>query len=269
MRLICPNCGAQYEVADDVIPQDGRDVQCSNCGHTWFEHHGASDVEDAFTDQPLEQAQQAADEAVVPEPAPAPAPEPAPAPAADLQRTELDPAIADILREEAAREAQARSAEAANAIESQPDLGLDAAPAPVVNKQEEQSQRRIATMRGEATSDAVVANAGARREMLPDIEEINSSLRSEAERDAPQPALQAGTAKPKKRDFRIGFFTVMLLLAALLAIYIFADDIRALVPALSDLLDQYVAAVDQARIWLDMQMQKLLEMAKPEATETQ
>ena len=37
MRLICPNCDAEYEVDDDVIPPGGRDVQCSNCGHTWFQ----------------------------------------------------------------------------------------------------------------------------------------------------------------------------------------------------------------------------------------
>ena len=37
MRLTCPNCGAQYEVPDDVIPDEGRDVQCSNCGDTWFQ----------------------------------------------------------------------------------------------------------------------------------------------------------------------------------------------------------------------------------------
>ena len=37
MRLICPNCSAQYEIDVNLIPVDGRDVQCSNCGHTWFE----------------------------------------------------------------------------------------------------------------------------------------------------------------------------------------------------------------------------------------
>ena len=37
MRLICPNCDAQYEVDDDAIPDGGRDVQCSNCGHAWFQ----------------------------------------------------------------------------------------------------------------------------------------------------------------------------------------------------------------------------------------
>lgn len=37
MRLVCPNCVAQYEVADGTIPESGRDVQCANCGHIWFQ----------------------------------------------------------------------------------------------------------------------------------------------------------------------------------------------------------------------------------------
>ncbi len=37
MRLICPNCDAQYEVDAGMIPASGRDVQCSNCGRTWFQ----------------------------------------------------------------------------------------------------------------------------------------------------------------------------------------------------------------------------------------
>ncbi len=39
MRLTCPNCDAQYEVDDRAIPENGRDVQCSNCGHTWYQLH--------------------------------------------------------------------------------------------------------------------------------------------------------------------------------------------------------------------------------------
>lgn len=37
LRLICPSCSAQYEVDESVIPEDGRDVQCSNCDHTWWQ----------------------------------------------------------------------------------------------------------------------------------------------------------------------------------------------------------------------------------------
>jgi predicted Zn finger-like uncharacterized protein len=37
MRLVCPNCEAKYEVPEDAIPDTGRDVQCANCGHAWFQ----------------------------------------------------------------------------------------------------------------------------------------------------------------------------------------------------------------------------------------
>ncbi|MEN9012433.1 MAG: zinc-ribbon domain-containing protein, partial [Yoonia sp.] len=66
MRLICPNCGAQYEVADDVIPLDGRDVQCSNCGHTWFENRGDSNADDEFHDDPVDKSLQSAAPAAAP-----------------------------------------------------------------------------------------------------------------------------------------------------------------------------------------------------------
>lgn len=47
MRLVCPNCSAQYEIDGSMIPDEGRDVQCSNCGHTWFELPGPRGTESA------------------------------------------------------------------------------------------------------------------------------------------------------------------------------------------------------------------------------
>ena len=35
MRLICPRCGAQYEIDAAAIPAAGRDVECSTCDHIW------------------------------------------------------------------------------------------------------------------------------------------------------------------------------------------------------------------------------------------
>ena len=37
MLLVCPNCGARYEVPQLNIPESGRDVQCSACSMTWFQ----------------------------------------------------------------------------------------------------------------------------------------------------------------------------------------------------------------------------------------
>ena len=36
MLIKCPNCDAQYEVPNEIIPSTGRDVQCSSCSKTWF-----------------------------------------------------------------------------------------------------------------------------------------------------------------------------------------------------------------------------------------
>ena len=133
MRLICPNCSAQYDVADDAIPPGGRDVQCSNCQLSWFqtekpavpgrealqldtprapetaEDPPAPDeapVEETSTEAPTPEPETAASEPDRAEPEPeaaeAPEAEPAPQPTPQPQRKPLDDAVANILREEAA-----------------------------------------------------------------------------------------------------------------------------------------------------------------------
>ncbi|WP_157973564.1 zinc-ribbon domain-containing protein [Tropicimonas sp. IMCC34043] len=108
MRLICPNCGAQYQVGDGAIPAHGRNVLCSSCGYRWFHAH--------------------------PETLVAPAPQPVPAAAASIRvgadddddydeddafvppvppRRRTDESVLAVLREEAAREEAARLAESA------------------------------------------------------------------------------------------------------------------------------------------------------------
>jgi predicted Zn finger-like uncharacterized protein len=60
MRITCPNCGAQYEVDPRVIPDIGRDVQCSNCGHTWFQRQQsavAASVRRVVEDPPVTPAE--------------------------------------------------------------------------------------------------------------------------------------------------------------------------------------------------------------------
>lgn len=37
MRITCPRCNANYEVPASVMPSGGRDVQCSDCGHSWYQ----------------------------------------------------------------------------------------------------------------------------------------------------------------------------------------------------------------------------------------
>lgn len=261
MRLICPNCGAQYAVADDVIPASGRDVQCSNCAHTWFETPGASsddlapaprktvapekpkgpfdgNIADAFKENPDNLA---------------------PAPQAPKGRKTVDPDVAEILREEAALEAAQRRKETPAAMESQSDLGLSDPPAPPKRRDPAEAQRAAATAAASVGSVVAAKPSTARRELLPDIEDINSSLRSEKDKSAhgSDPSADAKT----RRGFRRGFFLMIAIFAILVAVYLQADAIKTALPGLAPLLDSYVTTVDQWRIWLDATVRSLLTSA--------
>ncbi|MCL3881229.1 zinc-ribbon domain-containing protein [Marivita sp. GX14005] len=274
MRLTCPSCGAEYEVPSDVIPEDGRDVQCSNCGNTWFQRPDAEqspealaaadaapkdavwhpEVEDAPTVGPN----------VNPSPGPAEPPAPGPAP----KRRELDPAVADILREEAERESRVR-AKQAESLEEQPDLGLQE-PEDEAAKRARQAQDRMRRLRGEdpaaaysaAAASAIADRPQSRGDMLPDIDEINQSLRASNERREVR-SVQANLDYDDDDDegsFRRGFVLVFLLFAAGTALYVFAAQLGAAIPQISGGLNGYVEFVDQARLWLDRQVAQLVAM---------
>ena len=81
VRLLCPKCDAEYEIPNDVIPAEGRDVQCSGCQETWF----------VPADQP------------------------------PRARTTIDPKVSRILQQEVQREMEARKAETRGAPEAAPE----------------------------------------------------------------------------------------------------------------------------------------------------
>ncbi|NNK15624.1 MAG: hypothetical protein HKP51_01825 [Sulfitobacter sp.] len=277
MRLTCPNCDAQYEVPDEVIPTSGRDVQCSNCGQTWFQHHPDHAPAEDDQDTKLSVDAPAPDEEV------SPPPPPAPPPSKEPERRQLDPAVADILRQEAEAEFEARKRRQSETLESQPDLGLETADEPTRPDPEDEAQRRamdakrrMARMRGEDDPDTESAAAAAaissRRGLLPDIEEINSTLRSDnspsgVDADARE-ELGAGGEQKKKRSFRAGFLTVVLIAIVLAVLYILAAQISAAVPALEPTLNSYVAWIDQLRLALDEKLQSLLNWLNDAATES-
>lgn len=256
MRLICPNCGAQYEIANDVIPENGRDVQCSNCGHTWLETRGASEAEDTAVDvtaaaivhdDPDFEDDEPADVTPAENIAATPAP----------QRQELDTSIADILKEEAAREHAARKMEQSDALDEQPELGLDEGIDPSTPSEEEiraqETRQRVARIKGE---EVAATAAVARSELLPDIEEINATLRSSAERGDSVAVEEA--EQDQRRGFRFGFSTILVIFGILALLYVFAPQISDAVPQMADMLSSYVDMVDRIRLWLDLKMQGLL-----------
>lgn len=269
MRLTCPSCGAQYEVPDDVIPEDGRDVQCSNCGNTWFQERDTSNTPEALAAEaaapkdavwhPEVESDVDSRPSVNQEPTPGNTPPPAPP-----KRRELDPSVADILREEAELEARAREAEAGS-LEEQPELGLQE-PEDEAAKRARQAQDRMRKLRGEdpdaaaaaAAASAVTDRPKSRRDMLPDVEEINQTLRASTERREMR-TLQ-GDLDDDEDDagsFGRGFVLTFLIFAIAAALYVFAPQLGDTIPQLKAPLDTYSALVDQLRLWLDEQVASL------------
>jgi predicted Zn finger-like uncharacterized protein len=167
----------------------------------------------------------------------------APSPAAYA----VDESVLAILREEAEREAQARRAEA-RPLESQTDLGIDAA------MPGRQKPSLVASNGALLDGDAEAAHKpSARRDLLPDVEEINSTLRpSETEMEAAEAQDQPPVREPM--GFRSGFLMVMTVAIIGAAVYIMAPRLSGWVPAMAAPLETYVSAVDGLRLSLDGMM---------------
>jgi predicted Zn finger-like uncharacterized protein len=343
MRLVCPNCEAKYEVPEDAIPETGRDVQCANCGHAWYQMRPrAGGAEPAVP--PV--VPPAAVEESVPEPAPVIEPEPEPAAevvaevvaevpvvaedvvaevasepsvaaeevapetveaaaeesaavveaavetVAEAEAPAVEPEVAAavsetvegaeaeevsedgqaevgapvlgaaaapaayavdesvlaILREEAEREARARRAEAAKPLETQTDLGIEAAIPAAVKAPMPAVPAAVDT----ESEDKLAA----RRTRLPDVEEINSTLRpAEAAAEESEGADPLPVVAERRSSFRSGFLLVLTVAILGSAIYGAADSLAEAVPALAGPLKAYVGFVDSLRLHLDGLMQ--------------
>ena len=287
MRLICPNCSAQYEVPADVIPAEGRDVQCSNCQETWFQTHPdtepqtdvAQTLKEHFAQTEPETATETQQSVTVPDPDPIDDeferaldqeldtiaeddPDVAPAPAITHERSkrEIDPSVADILREEAQREREQRAAET---FEHQDEFALDtdeptSDPQPKKSGYIDPKLDDLDEMYKDTASDAPAS----RRDLLPDIEEINSTLRRDkksAGKEEPE------TQAQKNASGRRGFRAAIILLLLAVAVYAYADLITSNVPQLAPYLDAYVAQIDQWRAALSDQTSGFLTWLQAQA----
>ena len=282
MRLTCPNCGARYEVDEAMIPPEGRDVQCSNCTTTWFQPGLQQSGDDP------------AEPAPPPEP-PSPAHrEPTrPIPVSEARpttRRELAPEVRDVLREEAEREAELRRREG-ELPEHQDEMPLQAPEDPDLQDGDDvrsaigsllssadeigdledaprERARDTAAARYNGADDvddaleaqiAAAAGAGAaagsRRDLLPDIEEINSTLRATESRSASDPDvsdIDTMVERPRRRTgTRLGFALVILVFAGLIGVYANAGRIAEALPQVEPALDGYVTQVNRLRLWID------------------
>ena len=280
MRLICRNCDAQYEVDNAAIPPDGRDVQCSGCGHAWFQMR--ADAVPALRPQvsapvdpagPDLAAAMWSDPGVLTQDVPAhtePLTDQGPPPVlpeaqedAGLRRRSLDDTVLEVLREEAAREAAVRRAEAPPPIEVQTDLGL-ALPPPLLPPSVFLAAReRFADL--SVSPDALTSEddmqplPASRRELFPDIEEINLTLRASSEPRGDESEAETETyVEADRRGFRTGFVMIILIAVLLSLLYAMAPRIVAAVPASESAMQAYVDGVDWARLGVDAALQSAI-----------
>jgi resuscitation-promoting factor RpfA len=162
---------------------------------------------------------------------------PAPEPVAEAKAPyAVDDSVLAILREEAERESNARRAEA-RPLEVQTDLGIDSA---------------VAAVAVAAAPVVIEEKPSARRDLLPDVEEINSTLRpSETEGQADADGGDSAPVPLRRGGFRSGFLWVMTIAMLGAGLYLAAPALSRSVPALAGPLEGYVGMVNGLRLELD------------------
>jgi len=218
--------------------------------------------------------------------------EPAPRPGAQPRRA-LDDSLLSILREEAEREARARRSEGTS-LETQEELNLSAAdtpaavaptrpaattaPAPAeptfdgIFAPEEMPSDEVDEREAQYGTDddlaEVAVHSAGRSDRLPDIEEINSTLRATSDRSLGRTATIIRSDEPIERSgFRLGFGAVMGFALVILLLYSFAPQITDRVPSIAPALNSYVAAIDKGRFWLDRQAQVAIDRMQPKTAQ--
>lgn len=160
----------------------------------------------------------------------------------ELKRPPVDSAVLGILKAEAEREIAARRAEEAG-VETQPDLGLSE---PETDRDRSEIEARTARLRG-AEEETESIEEAVRRTVLPDIEEINSTLTATTERAAANDAAAAAvhvaaeeTMRKRRVGFRLGFSLMIMAAAALILLYLYAPQISDAFPETTPALTAYV-----------------------------
>jgi predicted Zn finger-like uncharacterized protein len=95
MRLVCPNCKANYEIPRHAVPISGREVRCDSCGHSWFQTRTKISNDEQLIEPENEITKEETEEVAV----------------GAANQKKIDPSVIKILREEAEREIEARDQE--------------------------------------------------------------------------------------------------------------------------------------------------------------
>lgn len=232
MRLTCPTCGAEYEVADAMVPAAGRHVQCTACHTRWFER-GAVAPEPVSEDDIMRRLEARSHLRAVPSSPRVPDPEPV----APVAEPAAEPeAVAEAPRPEAT------TAEATTAEAPEPAASI---PAPV------REEPAAPLPPPPARPRAVPAKPAARpmRDGMALRPAPRLDLGAEAQ---PMPAPHA----PPSR-FGRGVLAALVLAGLALSAYLWRAELAASVPAAAPMLDAYGRTVDDLRLELDRQIEHI------------
>lgn len=157
-------------------------------------------------------------------------------------------------------EAERRAQDDSQGLESQPELGLEQPvrkriiPADIPSLREKEAQDAAEAQPEDTPIEEETAHRS-RRDLLPDVEDINSTLRT---REAPKVRavrtpgeLMEDPEEVRQRGFRSGFFLTLIFALLLAMFYVKAGALSASMPATAPALRAYVETVDTARNWLD------------------
>ena len=221
MLIKCPNCDAQYEVPNDIIPAAGRDVQCSSCSKTWFVtgQSGTKIVKDKASNYKNQKKGEL------------PKFETTESFLTDKATKDVDKDVLEILKEEADREIRARAVDGVT----------------LENTQKLSSKRAI--------KNSTKNNRKADSKALPDNIEIGTTLE---ETLAPNyPAEEP--IKSKNKSGKVGFFVGLVVIGICWGAYTYEDLISRSVPQTAIYLDIYKNYVEYMLAARDDVLQNLIE----------
>ena len=224
MLIKCPNCNANYEVPNDIIPATGRDVQCSNCSKTWFVTglSGKKTVKDKISNYEG------------PESSGLPKFETTDSFLKDKSTKDIDGDVLEILREEADLELRTRKADrSASSTAQKPS-----------------SKRAI----NNSTKD----NRKAHDAILPNNIEIGTTLEETLAPNLPDEVPEKSKTKSGKLGFAIGFAIIGVCWAA----FTYEDLITQSVPQATVYMDIYKNYVDYLLTIRDGVLKNLIEQIK-------
>ena len=268
MRLNCPKCEARYDVPGKNVPTSGREVQCSACGHTWFQTHPSlSNLHASVKDLALETETMPQESKVALAKS-----EPGAEISGRLDGTSstplsrLHPTVAEVLKEEARREVAVRAAEN---LEKRTESGKDKAllqTAPRFENAKSESNANPSIFFGSELaksgglhSQVTQVERASRDDLLPDLEEINSPPNPEKSKKR-KFADKSGQLKrfSHNRMKRLGLVTGIVIVICFLLIYQFSIVISQAIPQSEQILEIYVQFVDRLRIISDQSIARAI-----------